>query len=179
MSPPAKVDDERSMNATKENTAIPGGWRFMFSHPAHLLALGFGSGLSPKAPGTFGTLAALPFWFVLASLSQPWQWLVIGLCFFVGVWLCSVTSKALKTHDHGGIVWDEFVGVWVTLGFVSFGFINLLLGFLLFRFFDILKPWPISWLDKRVHGGWGIMLDDLVAGLFAGLVLLFIDNAML
>jgi len=117
------------------------------------LAFGFGSGLSPKAPGTIGTLAALPFWFLIASLPLFWQMLVIIAAFFIGITLCDKTSKAL------------------TLLFAPFTPLGVLLSFVLFRFFDVVKPWPIKWLDKKVHGGFGIMIDDVVAGLMAGVVI--------
>lgn len=143
----------------------------MLQHPAHIFALGFGSGLSPVAPGTFGTLAAIPLWLLMASLPFVIQLFIILLSFFLGVWFCRVASKNLGVHDHGGIVWDEFVGLWLTLLFLPSGWLWLLAGFLCFRFFDILKPWPIKYLDEKVHGGFGIMLDDVIAGLFAGLLL--------
>ena len=142
--------------------------KFVFSNPVHMLAFGFGSGLSPKAPGTVGTLAALPFWFWISSLSLILQLLFILVAFIAGVYICGKTSADLKVHDHGGIVWDEFVGVWLTLIFVPASWLGLVLAFIVFRFFDIVKPWPIKWLDKKVHGGFGIMIDDVIAGLFAG-----------
>lgn len=145
---------------------------FVFSNPVHLLAFGFGSGLSPKAPGTVGTFAALPFWLLISPLGLYLQLLVITVAFLLGIYLCDKTSRDLNVHDHGGIVWDEFVGVWVTLMFVPSSWLGVFAAFLVFRFFDILKPWPIKWLDKHVHGGFGIMIDDLIAGLFSGLLLL-------
>lgn len=137
----------------------------LLRRPSALLAFGFGSGLAPKAPGTFGTLAAVPFLFLIEPLSLLMQLLVIGAAFVVGVWLCGRAGDWLGVHDHGGIVWDEFVGLWVTLIAVPLTWQTLLLGFALFRLFDILKPWPISWLDARVEGGFGVMVDDLLAGL--------------
>lgn len=144
-------------------------------HPAHFFALGLGSGLAPKAPGTFGTLAAIPFVLLLQTL--PW-WgfaLLVLLSFVLGVWLCEVTARNLGVHDHPGIVWDEFVGYWLTMLFAPAGWQWLLLGFILFRIFDIIKPWPIGWIDRRVSGGMGIMLDDVLAGIYAGLLLLLIQ----
>ncbi len=142
-------------------------WR----NPVHLLAFGLGSGAAPKAPGTFGTLAAVPLYFLLQPLA-PWSYLlVVTAMFFIGVWLCDRTSKDLGVHDHGGIVWDEWVGFLLTLWLAPAGPGWLIGGFVLFRIFDIWKPWPIGWLDRRVGGGWGIMLDDIVAGLY-GLMLL-------
>lgn len=138
--------------------------RFVFSSPAHCLAFGFGAGLSKKAPGTVGTIAALPCWLVFIHLlAFPGLVLLIALAFLLGVFVCGKTSDALGVHDHGGIVWDEFVGLWLTLLFLPATWSGLLVGFLFFRLFDILKPWPIRWLDKKIHGGLGIMLDDVVA----------------
>ncbi len=140
----------------------------LWSHPANLFALGFGSGLAPKAPGTFGTLAALPlYWFFLQGLSLNWLLLVIGVSLLVGIWLCDVSAKSLGVHDHPGIVWDEFVGFWISCIALPAGWPWLVGAFVLFRLFDILKPWPIDWLDRRMPGGVGIMIDDVVAGLYA------------
>ena len=148
---------------------------FMLQHPAHIFALGLGSGLAPRAPGTFGTLAAIPFWLLMAPLPFFAKVLIIFASFIIGIWLCEKTSNSLGVHDHGGIVWDEFVGFWLTMLFAPAGLIWLLAGFGLFRFFDIVKPWPIKLLDQKVHGGFGIMIDDILAGLFAGLSLLAIS----
>ena len=139
--------------------------------PILLLAFGFGSGLSPKAPGTMGTLAAIPLWYLLAQLSQPAYILVVALCAIVGIFICGSAADKLGVHDHGGIVWDEIVGFWITMTFLPATYVYALLGFVLFRLFDILKPWPISWIDKKVAGGFGIMLDDVIAGVMAALVL--------
>jgi len=143
-----------------------------FTNPIHMLAFGLGSGLSPKAPGTFGTVAALPiYWWLLADLA-PWLFaLIVIVSFVLGVYVCQKTSEDLGVHDHGGIVIDEWVGMWITLFLVPKGLIWMLLGFALFRFFDIVKPWPIKWLDQHVKGGFGIMIDDVLAGLMAWLVL--------
>lgn len=145
---------------------------FMLQHPAHFFALGLGSGLAARAPGTFGTLAAIPFWLLMAPLPLFAKVLIVFAAFIIGIGLCAKTTNSLGVHDHGGIVWDEFVGFWLTMLFAPDGLIWLLLGFGLFRLFDIVKPWPIKLLDQKVHGGFGIMIDDVVAGLFAGLSLL-------
>ena len=142
--------------------------------PVHLLAFGFGSGLAPKAPGTFGTMVAIPIYLVMQPLSYWLYLLLVVLGFIVGIWICDQASKDLGVHDHGGIVWDEIIGYLIAMSFVPASLWWILIGFVLFRLFDILKPWPISWLDKQVEGGFGIMLDDLVAGLYAGVVMLFI-----
>ena len=140
-------------------------------NPVHFLAFGFGSGLSPKAPGTMGTLAALPLWYLLAQL--PLAGYVAGLLLViaVGPYLCGKTARDLGVHDHGGIVWDEIAGFLLTMLLVPVSVWTALIGFALFRLFDIVKPWPIGWLDKHVHGGTGIMLDDLVAALYAGVLI--------
>jgi phosphatidylglycerophosphatase A len=143
----------------------------VFRNPVHFLAFGFGSGAAPVAPGTFGTLAAVPLYLLLAQLPLALYLLMLVLAFALGIWLCERTSRDLGVHDHGGIVWDEFVGFWLTMVAAPEGWQWLLAGFLLFRLFDILKPFPINYLDRHVHGGLGIMLDDAVAGSFAWFVL--------
>ncbi len=142
-----------------------------WKNPIHLLAFGLGSGAAPKAPGTYGTLAAVPLYLLLQSLSSLHYLLMVVALFVVGIWICDKTSRDLGVHDHGGIVWDEWVGLLVTLWMAPQGWYWLVVGFVLFRFFDIIKPWPIGWLDRQVSGGLGIMLDDLLAGLYS-LVLL-------
>ncbi|OYD22596.1 phosphatidylglycerophosphatase A [Oceanimonas baumannii] len=137
------------------------------SNPLHLLALGFGSGLSPVMPGTMGTLAAIPFYLLIAGLPL---WLYVALLvlgFVAGIKICNAATRAIGRHDHGAIVWDEFIGFGVTMLAAPAGWQWIVAGFVLFRFFDMVKPWPISWFDRRVHGGFGIMLDDVIAGLFA------------
>lgn len=143
----------------------------VFRNPVHFLAFGLGSGAAPVAPGTFGTLAAVPLYLLLAQLSLPLYLLALVLAFGLGIWLCERTSRDLGVHDHGGIVWDEFVGFWLTMTVAPPGWQWLLAGFLLFRLFDILKPFPIGYFDRQVHGGLGIMLDDAIAGSFAWFVL--------
>ncbi len=141
--------------------------KVVFSDIRHLLAFGFGSGLAPIAPGSWGTLAAIPLYLLCAELPLL---LYISICILggvVGIYLCGYSASNLKVHDHPGIVWDEFVGFFITMTGFTLNWHNLLLGFFLFRIFDILKPWPIKWIDQRVTGGLGIMLDDVVAGLFA------------
>lgn len=149
------------------NKAPASVWR----NPVHFLAFGLGSGASPKAPGTAGTLAAVPLWYLLAQTPLTIYLLLVLLAFVIGIWLCGRTSRDLGVHDHGGIVWDEFVGYWITMIAVPVDWVWALAGFILFRLFDILKPWPIGSVDKRVHGGLGIMLDDVLAGIMAAAVL--------
>jgi len=138
-------------------------WR----RPHHWLAYGFGSGLAPWAPGTMGTLAAVPLYLLLRPLDPGWYLAVLLVLFLAGIWACEKTARELKDQDPSAIVWDEVVGYLATMTAAPPGWIWPLLGFLLFRFFDILKPWPISALDRRVRGGLGVMLDDLVAGIAA------------
>lgn len=139
----------------------------LLAKPVHLLAFGLGSGLSPKAPGTAGTVAAIPLYLLLAQLPLAAYLLVLVASFALGVYLCGKTSRDLGVHDHSGIVWDEFVGYWITMLAAPAGWIWVVLGFVLFRIFDVLKPWPIRWLDEHVHGGFGIMIDDVLAGVMA------------
>ena len=143
----------------------------LFSHPLNFFSLGFGAGLSPIAPGTFGTLMAVPLYLLLAGLSLPVYLAVTAIVVIAGVWFCDVTARDLGVHDHSGIVWDEIAGFLLTMIAVPDGWHWLLLGFSLFRLFDVLKPWPIRWFDRHVHGGFGIMLDDVLAGAMACLVL--------
>jgi len=144
--------------------------------PTLLLAFGFGSGLAPKAPGTFGTVAAIPLWLLLCQLPLSIYWALVVFSAIAGIYICGRASSKLGVHDHSGIVWDEFVGLWIALAFIEPQFTSIIAGFLLFRFFDIVKPWPISWLDKQVGAGIGIMIDDVVAGVFAAIVLSVISN---
>ena len=139
--------------------------------PVLWLAFGFGSGLSPKAPGTMGTLAAIPLYLLLAKLPLMSYALVVLVSFIVGCWLCGEAAKRLGVHDFGGIVWDEFVGYWITMFAAPADWLWIAVGFVLFRVFDIWKPWPIRVADQQVHGGLGIMLDDVLAGIYAGLAL--------
>ena len=139
----------------------------MLRNPLHLLSLGFGSGLAPVAPGTFGTLAAIPFYLLIAQLALPYYLAIVVLGLAAGVYLCGYTSAALGVHDHGGIVWDEFVGFWITMIAVPVTWQWIVAGFVLFRIFDIVKPWPVKIADAKMKGGFGIMLDDVLAGLYA------------
>lgn len=140
-------------------------------NPIHLLAFGFGSGLSPVAPGTMGTLVAVPVYLALQNLPIVSYLMVVIVLTVLGVYLCQRTALDLNVHDHPGIVWDEIVGYLVTMIAAPAGWIWLVAGFILFRFFDIVKPWPINWIDANIAGGFGIMLDDLVAAIFALMIL--------
>jgi phosphatidylglycerophosphatase A len=142
-----------------------------FGSLSGFLAYGFGSGLAPWAPGTFGTLAAVPFAPLLKQLALPVYLVVLVALFALGVAVCTRASERLGRHDPGGIVWDEMVGYWLTIVLLPLHWGWLAAGFVAFRFFDILKPWPIRAVEKRFGGGLGIMLDDIVAALYALLVL--------
>ena len=148
--------------------------KFKLTNPVHLLAVGFGSGLIKPAPGTWGTLAAIPPFVLIAQwvpTSSVGYFLILMTSFLIGIYLCGKTASDIGVHDHGSIVWDEFVGLWVALAWFPFDWQTVLLAFVLFRIFDIVKPWPIKLLDKHVHGGFGIMIDDIIAGVFAWIVL--------
>ena len=146
--------------------------RVLTSSLAGWIACGFGSGLAPKAQGTFGSLAALLPWLLLRQLPLPWYALVIVLSFALGVWACNVAGRALGVDDHRSLVWDEFVGQWIALVPALLApWWAVLAGFVLFRLFDVAKPWPISWLDRHLKGGLGVMVDDVLAGMFAAIVL--------
>lgn len=139
--------------------------------PGHFLSFGFGSGYLPRAPGTYGTLAAIPVWWLLSGLSLELYVLALLAVSVAGVWLCGRTADALGVHDHPAIVWDEIAGYLLTMLAAPPGWLWPLAGFVFFRIFDILKPWPIRVLDRELSGGLGIMLDDLLAGVFAALCL--------
>ena len=149
--------------------------RLILTTPEHLIAFGFGTGLARKAPGTVGTLVGLPFYGVLAGLPLAGYTLACALLFAFGCWICGRSAHLLSVHDHGGIVFDEIVGFCIAaaplLLFPEASSLWLIAVFAVFRFFDVLKPWPIRWFDEHLHGGFGIMFDDALAGLFgAGLI---------
>jgi phosphatidylglycerophosphatase A len=140
---------------------------FNWRRPHHWIAYGFGAGLSRRAPGTVGTLAAVPLYLLLSPLPLIWYLFALLLAFLIGVWACGKTARELNAHDPSAIVWDEFLGFLVTMTAAPPGWAWVVAGFVLFRLFDILKPWPIRELDLRVRGGLGVILDDLLAGLLA------------
>ncbi len=149
--------------------------REILTDPILCLAFGFGSGLAKKAPGTFGTLAAVPLYMILIQANAYIYGAVAIVCSVLGIWICGIAADKLGEHDFGGIVWDEIAGFLITMWFVAFSWQNLILGFVLFRLFDIIKPWPIRWIDRQIAGGFGIMLDDVIAAVFAGVVMLFLN----
>jgi len=143
----------------------------LFKQPLLILATGFGSGLAPKAPGTFGTLMAIPVFLLVSRLDVIAYLIAITMLFLAGVLICDKATQILNVHDHPGIVWDEIVGYLITMFLVPGSFFYIFLGFVLFRIFDILKPWPIKYLDEKVEGGFGIMIDDVLAGIMANVIL--------
>lgn len=149
---------------TLAHKPIPAG---LLKNPLHFLSLGFGSGLSPFAPGTFGTLAAIPLYLLIQPLPLAGYLFITLAGLVIGFYLCGETARALGVHDHGGIVWDEIIGYLITMVAVPLHWYWIIAGFILFRLFDIFKPWPIKWIDRRITGGVGIMLDDVLAGIFA------------
>lgn len=141
--------------------------KLLMQHPAYFCGLGFGSGLAKKAPGTFGTLIGFPLFWLIAGYSLSMQLLIISILFVIGIYFCSATGKALGVADHGGIVWDEIVAMMLVLTFTPMQLQWWLAAFLLFRLFDIWKPFPIRQFDAKLKNGFGVMLDDLLAGIYA------------
>jgi len=146
-------------------------------NPVYYAAVGFGAGFAKKAPGTVGTIMGIPIYLLTSAGGFPVFVVLTVLFSLLGIYLCGETAKALGVHDHPGIVWDEIVGFMVTMLLVPFSWSAVFVGFVLFRFFDIIKPWPISYVDKHIDGGLGIMLDDLLAGLFSALILSWIVSS--
>jgi phosphatidylglycerophosphatase A len=144
---------------------------FAYSHAAHVIALGFGAGLAPIAPGTFGTLAAWPLGWLLAGAHPGVVFPLIAAAFLIGLWACGETGRHLGIHDHGSMVWDEIVAFLLVAALLPRSLGWQLAGFVAFRAFDIAKPPPIRWLERRYLGGFGVMFDDLVAAGYALLLL--------
>lgn len=140
-------------------------FRSVWTNPVHFVACGFGVGLLPIAPGTWGTLAALPIYFILIKFSLTTYIIVTVLLNILGIWLCGVTNRDFGTDDHPAAVWDEIAAFLIVLIAIPPTWYFILMGFILFRIFDIWKPWPISWIDQSIHGGLGVVLDDVVAAL--------------
>jgi len=144
--------------------------------PVVFIAMGLGSGLSPKAPGTAGTLLTVPLVYFLQQQSQLIYFIATAFILITGSWICGYAAKKLNVHDHSGIVYDEVAGFLITMSIAPHGWFWMIAGFILFRFFDAAKPWPISWFDKNVHGGFGIMLDDVIAGIISLFCLLLMQQ---
>lgn len=141
--------------------------KIVLRNPIHFISFGFGSGLSPIAPGTMGTIIAIPIFLILSKLSLVLYLTLVIVIFLIGCWVSNKTAVALNVHDHPGIVIDEIAGYLITMIMVPVTWYWIILGFVLFRLFDIWKPWPISIIDKQVKGGLGIMLDDVLAALYS------------
>jgi phosphatidylglycerophosphatase A len=145
--------------------------RTVLTDPVHILAFGFGTGLSPVAPGTVGSLVGVLFAWLTLDLGLPLQLGIAAAISLSGIWICGESARRIGVHDHGGIVWDEIAGMYITLLAAPPTVAGWVLAFVLFRAFDIAKPWPIRDLDHRLGGGVGIMLDDLAAALYALILL--------
>ncbi len=151
---------------------------FLLSNIHHMLALGFGSGLHKKAPGTLGTLVAIPFFLIIYKIDISFQILFVVIIFFLGIWSSNVTSKSLKQKDPSCIVIDEIAAFLLLLVLINPNFYQLIYLFILFRIFDIWKPYPVSWLEKKYSGGFGIMIDDIAAALMALIIYLITDYVL-
>ncbi len=146
-------------------------FKLLISHPVHFLSLGLGTGLSPKAPGTLGTLVGFPLFWIIKDHPLSQQLIIIAFLFLLGIYLCDMTGKALGVADHGGIVWDEIVAMMLVLTVTPLSLQWYLVAFALFRLFDIWKPFPIRQCDATLKGGFGVMFDDLLAAIYAILAL--------
>ena len=148
--------------------------KLLVSHPVHFFSLGFGSGLAPKAPGTFGTIVGLPLFWLISSYSLSVKLAIIAALFVLGIYCCDKTGKALGVADHGAIVWDEIVAMMLVLVFAPLTWLGWLVAFCLFRLFDIWKPFPIHYFDAKLKNGFGVMFDDLLAAIYAIICLLLL-----
>lgn len=157
-----------------EHRPVPPG--FLLSKPQYFFALGFGAGLSPYAPGTVGAAMGVAMYWAIAHLPLAWQLGLLTALFLVGCYFCETTGLALGTRDHRAIVWDEIWGMAAVLAIIPSARLNWVSAFVLFRFFDIVKPWPINYLDRQVQGGFGVMLDDLIAAAYTVFVLIAVDR---
>tara|TARA_B100000686_G_scaffold282636_1_gene305157 strand:+ start:3306 stop:3872 length:567 start_codon:yes stop_codon:yes gene_type:complete len=172
--PPVTVEQKTnsSLVVKPQSVNIKLSLSFIFQHPALFLAFGGGFGLSSVAPGTMGTLVAYPLFLLLNQYLDPIQFmLVIGVMFIAGIWACGLTGRVLKVHDYGGMVWDEIVAFLLVLFFTPDNIVWQAFAFLLFRLFDIYKPQPIRYYDKKLHGGFGVMFDDMLAAFYTLLCL--------
>jgi phosphatidylglycerophosphatase A len=166
------MEKPQVINTSKRNyTQIAPIPEKVWQDPLYFIAFGFGTGTIPFAPGTFGTLIAVPFYLLMAGLHPLSYLIVLFVVIALSVWICDKVTKEIGVEDHQGMCLDEVVGYLVTMYHAPFGWPWMLFGFVLFRLFDIWKPWPISLADKRVHGGFGIILDDVLAGLFSFVIL--------
>lgn len=166
------------MNSINPDSLPPSTARLAFTTLSGFFALGFGSGLAPRAPGTCGSLIALPLAIPLMLLSPLQLGAFLLVAFGFGIYCCEKTCQRMLVQDPGAIVWDEIVAMWLVLAFAPLKWHWWLAAFLLFRLFDVTKPWPIRWLDQHIKGGLGIMLDDVLAAVYAIAVLLAMQNLL-
>jgi phosphatidylglycerophosphatase A len=165
------MDTNTSKTSSRNYFNIPPIPRTVWTNPLHFIAFGFGSGTIPFAPGTFGTLIAIPFYLALQKLSPLIYLFLLVIIIIASIYICAKATRDIGIEDHQGMCLDEIVGFLVTMALAPKGGIWILLGFLLFRFFDIWKPWPISIIDNKVSGGLGIILDDVLAGIYSFMIL--------
>lgn len=168
--------NQLKLKLTSKNKKHPPVPNEVWHDPLFFIGFGLGSGAMPFAPGTFGTLMAIPFYLLLRPLSLPLYLSVVVVFFILSSILCDYLSRRIHHHDHGGMCIDEFAGFFVTMINAPQGFWWIIVGFLLFRLFDIWKPWPIRFLDEHVHGGFGMVLDDIVAGIYGFIIIQLIGN---
>ena len=152
--------------------------RTIWQKPLYFIAFGFGSGAMPYMPGTFGTLMAIPFYLLIQNLPLMVYLSIVILITLSGIWMCDVLSREMGEQDPPGMVWDEIAGYGITMAGAPKGWFWVSLGFVLFRLFDIWKPGPIGWIDRKMHGGLGIMLDDVVAAICSCLILQLVARVM-
>lgn len=156
------------------------GWSDLIRHPVMLLGFGFGSGLSPKGPGTVGTLLGLLIFLPVLLWNPAFAWGILAAGMIFGAYICGRSAELIGVHDHGGIVWDEFAGIWLVLLLLpEQSALYWGLAFVIFRFFDIVKPWPIGWVDQKVDGGFGIMLDDIIAACYSIIIIWALQTGFL
>jgi phosphatidylglycerophosphatase A len=167
----SKLRDINIFKNKKRHYQVPPIPESVWKNPWHFIAFGFGTGALPVAPGTFGTLLAIPFYLYLSTFSHTVYLILTILITMFSVWLCEKVSREIEIHDHQGMCIDEFVGFFVTMLYAPYGWGWILLGFVLFRFFDIAKPWPIRQIDTQVKGGFGMILDDVAAGIYSCLII--------
>jgi len=159
------------MSTINTDLVLRPSWRFLLRHPAHFVAFGFGVGLAPVAPGTWGTLLAVPlYWLIAPQLEATEFLLLLAALFGIGIWACNATGRAIGVPDHGGMVWDETVAFLLVLFFLPAELSWQAAGFLVFRLFDILKPPPIRYYERTFKNGFGVMLDDIVAAFYTLIV---------
>lgn len=165
---PAKATNTSNLVRYKTIPPVP---ESVWKNPLHFVAFGFGSGAIPFAPGTFGTLMAIPFYLLIANLHHSTYLFVVALITLASIWICHKTSHDIGIHDHQGMCLDEIVGFLITMYHAPRGWEWIVIGFGFFRIFDIWKPWPLRYIDQNVSGGFGVILDDVGAGIYACIAL--------